>query len=250
MTTLRRIGFVVGLLVLWSVASRIGIWDPSIFPAPERVGATLWRLAKSGALVDATSVSLRRVVAGYLVSLSLGVPLGILLARSRWAADTIGLAATGVQALPSICWLPLALLWFGLSDKAILFVVVAGSLASIAITVQDGVKNLPPTYVRAARTLGASPQSLTWRVLFPATLPAILTGAKLGWAYAWRGLMAGELLYVSIGLGHLLQVGRELADTSQVLSVMVVIMVIGLATDILVFGYLEQLVREIGRAHV
>lgn len=205
---------------------------------------TLGHLLADGSLLDATAVSLRRVLAGYAISLGIGVPLGVLLGRVPLAEDTLGMLVSGFQSLPSICWLPLALLWFGLNDRAILFVVVMGSLVSIAVAVRDGVKNLPPTYVRAARTMGTSPWRMYTDVLFPASLPAILTGAKLGWSYAWRALMSGELLFVSLGLGHMLMMGRELADMSQVLSVMFVIIVLGLLTDSVIFGSLERHMRR------
>jgi len=166
------------------------------------------------------------------------------LARVSLLADTVGSMISGLQALPSICWLPLALLWFGLNDNAILFVVVMGSFVSISVAVEDGVRNLPPTYVRGAKTLGAKGVALYTQVLLPASLPSILTGAKLGWAYAWRALMAGELLFVSVGLGHMLMVGRDLGDMSQVIGVMLVIIAIGLFTDRVIFGNAESLVRE------
>lgn len=220
------------------------IWDPTLFPSPQQVLATLWDRIKDHTLLDAAAVSLRRVLVGYGISLAIGVPLGILLARSAWLADTIGSLVAGAQALPSICWLPLALLWFGLNDRAILFVVVVGSFVSITVAVQDGVMNLPPSYVRAARTLGTSKFHIYTRILLPASLPSVLTGAKLGWAYAWRALMSGELLFVSLGLGHMLMMGRELADMSQVLSVMLVIVLIGLFADRVIFGSLETAVRD------
>jgi len=208
------------------------------------VGGTLVHLFSDGTLLDATAVSLRRVLAGYFISLAIGVPLGILLARQQWAEDTLGSLVAGFQSLPSICWLPLALLWFGLNDRAILFVVVMGSLVSITTSVRDGVMNLPPTYVRAARTMGTRGLRMYTEVLLPASLPAILTGAKLGWSYAWRALMSGELLFVSLGLGHLLMMGRDLADMSQVLSVMIVIIALGLLTDSIIFGSLERHLRR------
>jgi NitT/TauT family transport system permease protein len=114
----------------------------------------------------------------------------------------------------------------------------------VTIAVKDGVRNLPPTYERAALTMGTSPLRLYTDVLLPASLPSVLTGAKLGWAYAWRALMAGELLYVSLGLGHLLQMGRELADMSQVIAIMVVIGSLGLFTDLVIFASLERRVRS------
>ncbi len=215
-----------------------------LFPSPYRVGSTLIQEFRDGSLLNATAISLRRVLLGYSISLVIGVPLGIVLARVKFVEDTLGSLVSAFQSLPSICWLPLALLWFGLNDRAILFVVVAGSLVSIAIAVQDGVKNLSPTYVRAALTMGTPSWRIYTHVLLPASLPSILTGAKLGWGYAWRALMSGELLFVSLGLGQMLMQGRELADMSQVLSVMAVIMGLGLLTDRLIFGSLERHVRR------
>lgn len=243
MKYLRASLFFLALLALWQLSVSARIWDSTLFPGPGSVGRTLWDLLRSGMLMQAVSTSLRRVILGYLFSTVVGVPLGMLLGRSRLARETVGALVTGLQALPSICWLPLALLWFGLSDNAILFVVIMGSLTSIAITVKDGVQNLPPTYVRAALTMGTSRLRLYTDVLFPASLPSILTAAKLGWAYAWRALMAGELLFVSIGLGHLLAMGRELADMSQVIAVMVVIGGLGIFVDLVLFRSLERRVR-------
>jgi len=241
---LRTILFFAALLVVWQIVAQRQIWDPTLFPTPVKVAQTLIDLGKDGTLLNATVVSLRRVMLGYAISLAIGLPLGILLARVEVAEDTVGALVSAFQSLPSICWLPLALLWFGLNDQAILFVVVMGSLVSIASAVKDGVKNLPPTYLRAAQTMGTSPLALYAEVLFPASQPAILTAAKLGWSYAWRALMSGELLFVSLGLGHVLMMGRELADMSQVLSVMIVIMALGLGADHLFFAPLEKYVRR------
>jgi NitT/TauT family transport system permease protein len=242
--SIRSILFFLFLVGIWWLIVRLHVVDSMMLPGPKDVFDNLLDNLRSGNLLASVAVSLRRVAIGYLISLLVGVPLGILLARVPFLADTVGSLVAGLQALPSICWLPLALLWFGLNDKAILFVVVMGSFVSITVAVQDGVNNLPPSYLRAARTLGASGLALYTQVLLPASLPAILTGAKLGWAYAWRALMAGELLFVSVGLGRMLMVGRELADMSQVLSVMIVIIAIGLFADKVVFGNAEALVRE------
>ena len=233
------------MIGLWELIARSGVWDKTLFPSPSVVASTFWHLMTDGnELLNATTISLRRVLIGYTISLAIGIPLGIILARKPWVEDTIGSLVTGVQALPSICWLPIALLWFGLNDKAILFVVVMGSLVSVTVAVTDGVKNLPPQFVRAARTMGTRRLPLYTEVLLPASLPALITGAKLGWAYAWRALMSGELLFVTVGLGHTLMMGRELADMSQVLCVMMVIIALGLLTDRAIFGVIETRVRE------
>lgn len=241
---MRRLIFFGALIVLWAIIANRHIWDPMLFPSPWRVAQTMGNDFRDGSLLSATAISLRRVLIGYSISLLVGVPLGIVLGRNKVVEETLGSLVSAFQSLPSICWLPLALLWFGLNDRAILFVVVAGSLVSIAIAVQDGVKNLSPTYVKAALTMGTPAWRIYTEVLLPASLPSILTGAKLGWGYAWRALMAGELLFVSLGLGQMLMQGRELADMSQVLAVMVVIMALGLMTDRVIFGSLERHVRR------
>lgn len=244
MRRLRKLGFLVLVLVAWHLFAQAGVWSAHLFPSPLAVAGSLAEEARSGALWLAVGSSLRRVGLGYLISLAIGIPLGVFSARSRWVDDTLGTLVSGLQALPSICWLPLALLWFGLNDRAILFVVVIGSLVSVASAVKDGVGNLPPAYARAARTMGTSTLSMLFRVLIPASLPSVLTAAKLGWAYAWRSLMSGELLFATVGLGRTLMAGRELGDMSRVIGVMLVIVAIGLFTDSVVFGNLESEVRE------
>jgi NitT/TauT family transport system permease protein len=243
-SAVRKIVFFAALILAWSLMSRARLWSDTLFPSPGQVWGNLADNFRNHTLMTAIGVSMRRVCIGYLISLLVGVPLGILLARIEFLADTVGSVVVGLQSLPSICWLPLALLWFGLNDKAILFVVIMGSFVSITVAVQDGVRNLPPGYVRGARTLGARGVALYTEVLLPASLPAILTGAKLGWAYAWRALMAGELLFATIGLGQMLEEGRTLGDMSQVIAVMIVIIAIGLFTDRVIFGNAESLVRE------
>lgn len=190
------------------------------------------------------AISLQRVLIGYAISLFFGVLLGILIGRFRVLDETLGSFIVGLQALPSICWLPLAILWFGLSEAAILFVVIMGAILSITISTDDGIKNIPPILVRAARTMGTKGFDLYLRVILPAALPSIVTGMKMGWSFAWRSLMAGELLFVGLGLGHLLVIGRELADMNLVVAVMLVIVTIGVMVDRLVFARLEDFVME------
>lgn len=231
-------------MVLWEAASRYGPWPPWIFPGPSEVAVSLYEIAADGTLWLAIGKSMLRLVVGYGTSLAVGIPLGLLLARNRWVHEILGTPVLGLQALPSICWLPVALLWFGLSEAAILFVVIAGSVLAVALASEAGVRNLSPIWVRAARTLGAKGVALYTTVLFPASLPALVSGAKLGWTFAWRSLMAAELLYVSGGLGTLLQLGRELNDVARVFAVMVVIICLGLGSEKLFFAPLERSVRS------
>jgi NitT/TauT family transport system permease protein len=232
------------LLVVWEGLFRLRLWPPYVFPSPSEVIVSIVNGVADGSYLLAIVSSMRRVIEGYLFSLIVGVPLGLLLGRIKLVQNTIGSLVLGLQALPSICWLPLALLWFGLSENAILFVVIMGAVLSITLATADGVRNTPPLYVRAARTMGIGRWHLYTGVVLPAALPAILSGMKLGWSFAWRSLMAGELIYVSQGLGQLLSMGRELNDMSQVIATMVIIIVIGLVVDRLVFDPLEHRVRE------
>jgi NitT/TauT family transport system permease protein len=236
--------FFLGLLLVWEILFRLGLWPPYVFPSPSSVALSLYKGLANGTYVLAVATSMRRILIGYGLSILIGIPLGLLLGRSRLVQTTLGPMVLGLQALPSICWLPLALLWFGLGEKAILFVVVMGALLSITLSTADGVRNTPPLYLRAARTMGADGLALYLRVVLPAALPSIVTGMKLGWSFAWRSLMAGELLYISLGLGQALAMGRELNNMSQVIAVMIVIVLIGLAVDRLVFAPTERRVRE------
>jgi NitT/TauT family transport system permease protein len=240
----RRIVFFIALLAVWQALTLIGLWPEYILPSPLSVVQTLARGFQNGTFLIGIAVSMERILIGFGISAVAGMALGLALGRIRVLDETLGSLVLGLQTLPSICWLPLALLWFGLSETAILFVVVMGALLSITLATEAGVKNTPPLYLRAARNLGASGWRLYALVILPAALPAIITGMKLGWSFAWRSLMAGELLYVSLGLGQLLNMGRELNDMSQVIAVMLVIIAIGLAVDRLIFAPLESRVRE------
>jgi NitT/TauT family transport system permease protein len=241
---LRRLAFYLLLLGLWEAVARAGIWPPYLFPGPSAVFETLLKGLGKGTFIAGTLVSLRRLVIGYGISLGLGLTIGLLIGRIKLLDETLGSLVLGLQALPSVCWLPLAILWFGLSERAIIFVVVLGALFSIILGVDAGVKNTPPIYLKAAHTLGAHGPAIYTQVVLPAALPAILSGLKQGWSFAWRSLMAGELLYFTLSLGNLLQTGRDLNDAAQVMAVMLLIIVVGVSLDQIFFAPVERHVRE------
>ena len=238
-----RLVFFAGLAAVWEILAREGVWPEYLFPSASKVLSSMAHGVADRSYVIGIADSVWRLVQGYLIALVVGLTLGMAMAEVRWLKDTLGLLVMGLQALPSICWLPLALLWFGLNERAILFVVIMGAVMSIAQSTEDGVRNTAPVYIRAARNLGARGLRIYSAVIFPAALPSIVTGMKMGWAFAWRSLMAGELLYTLPGLGHLLNMGRELNDMSQVVAVILVIITIGLLSDQLVFGNIEKRVR-------
>jgi NitT/TauT family transport system permease protein len=209
-----------------------------------QVGRAIAHGFHDGSLPRAIGTSVLRLIVGYVVALVGGVLLGVALARSKTTKELVGPVVLGLGSVPSICWLPLAILWFGLSETAIQVVVVLGALLPIAVATEGAVRHVPPQIVRAARTMGARGPRLLFTVMLPAALPGILSGAKLGWTFALRSLMAGELLFVSGGLGQLLETGRDLGDTALVLSVVVVIVALGRASEWALFARVD---REIAR---
>ena len=233
-----------GLLLLWELVSRFGPWPRYLFPGPVAVAGSLGRMSGDGRLGSAVLRSLGRLAQGYLLSAAVGVPLGVAMGRSRFLQAAVKPLVLGLQALPSICWLPLALLWFGLSEKAIIFVVVMGALLAIAIATEDGVAAIDPLLLQASGVFGVRGLRFYAGVLLPAALPGVVTGLKLGWSFAWRALMAGELLFVAGGLGQLLQQGREVLDVPQVMAVMLAIVMVGVATDQGLFHLVEVRVRR------
>ncbi|MBC8103001.1 MAG: ABC transporter permease [Cytophagales bacterium] len=239
--------FYASLFAAWWIVAARQIWPPYLLPSPVDVGIFLRESLADGTLIPAVLTSAARVSVGYGVALVGGTVLGLALARSRLLDETLGSAVVGLQSLPSICWFPLALIWFNLSEKAVLFVIVMGSLFAITLAVRAGVRQIPPLTLRAARMLGAGSGLRLWQhVLLPAILPAFLSGMRQGWAFAWRSLMAAELLSQSlkIGIGHLLSNGRDLNDMSMVLGMIFVILALGLLVDRLLFFPVERAVAR------
>ncbi|MFT8888423.1 MAG: ABC transporter permease [Ethanoligenens sp.] len=246
---MKKILFYLGLIVIWVLIYEIGvnilhIWKPYIFPTPLGVLQTIGKLIANGSMGIGILVTLQRVVGGYLLSMVIGVGIGLLTTRFKGLGKQISSFILGLQTLPSICWLPFAVLWFGIGESAILFVVVIGSTFAIAIAVQDGIRNINPLYLRAAHTMGAKGVPYYRDIVFPASLPTLISGLKQGWSFAWRALMAGEMLSATKGLGVILMQGRDFADINQVMAMMIVIVVLGLLIDKLVFGRAEKSVRR------
>jgi NitT/TauT family transport system permease protein len=233
---------VVILVVIWAAGSELA--HSPLAPGPVEVARAIVAGVRDGTLVRALLTTLARLIVGYGIALALGIPLGTALARSPFVKQAVGPVVMGLSSVPSICWLPLAILWFGLSEVAIQLVVVLGAALPVAMATENAVRHVPPSIERAARTMGARGARLMLTVTLPAALPGILGGAKIGWTFALRSLMAGELLFVSGGLGQLLETGRDLGDTALVLAVVVVIVALGRASEALLFGRAD---REVAR---
>jgi len=233
-------------LGLWQVVAMSG-WKPSYdLPGPAPVFVELGHQLVKGGFWTAVGVTMTRGVVGFVIASVLGLVLGVLVARSRILRAAIGSLITGLQTMPSIAWFPLAILLFQLSEQAILFVILIGAVPSIANGVIGGVDYVPALLVRAGRNVGASGLSLYRHVVLPAALPSIVSGLKQGWAFAWRSLLAGELLVAIANrpsLGQFLTQSRELSDTSYMIALMIAILAIGIAVDA-VFSGIERGIRR------
>ncbi len=236
--------FFLVLLGLWQALVWKQVWSP---PGPLDVGAYLGQALTDGTMLPALAVTTRRLLMGYLLGVCLGIPLGLLTARFRLAYDTFGVVGLGFQTLPSVCWVPLALLWFSQQDAAMLFVVLMGTIWPVSLSTYTGVKSVPTIFVRAASTMGSQGLHTWLHVILPASLPVIIGGLKLGWAFAWRSLMAAEIYVAAterLGLGQLLHKGRLAGSLSQVIGVMLIIMVIGLLADKILFSPWERFLHR------
>ena len=236
----RLVIFYSCLFGLWALLAQLKIWPPYLFPTPWGVAQELYYGFADHSYWIAIAVSIRRVLIGYAISVVLGMFLGLGVASNKFLEETMGGLLVSLQSLPSICWWPLALLWFGLNQNAILFVVIMGSLLSVTLAMEDGRKQMPKIYGMAGRNLGARGFQLFWHVLLPASLPFIVSGLKQGWAFAWRSLITAEMLYVSLGLGQVLMMGRETSNMNAVIAVMILIIALGYVVDGLIFKSMER----------
>lgn len=236
----------LGILILiwqgfyWVSVDLLAICKSYSVPSPIGVAECFVELCSNGTLFAAVGNSLLRGFAGYLIAVGIGIVVGLLINHFKYLQKNLKPIILGIQTLPSVCWVPFSILWFGLSTQAILFVVVMGSAFSIAISVDNAIKNIQPIYIKAALTMGAGKRQLYRHVILPASLPELVTGLKQGWSFAWRALMAGEVMTTSIGLGQTLIMGRDLADINQVMLVMVVIIVVGIIIDKCIFSVMEK----------
>jgi NitT/TauT family transport system permease protein len=178
--------FFAMLVSLWEVAVRSGRWSVVLLPSPLYVAEYLWGALLDSSLLEAAWVTLRRLLVGYAAGVLIGLPLGLLTSISQSLEDTVGALAVRLQTLPSVCWVPLALVWFGQTESAMLFVVIMGTVWSVIIATDYGPRSIPPIYARAARTMGSEGFHKWTRVILPASLSFLVTGMKQGWAFAWR----------------------------------------------------------------
>jgi NitT/TauT family transport system permease protein len=229
--------------VIWEVTSRFSSLPDFMFPSLTQVLKTLFTGIVNGQITIAIVKSMSRLLIGFSIAILLGLTLGYLIWRFKLVEDTLGFLVTALQSIPSIVWFPLAIIWFGLNDFSILFIVTIGATWTMTISATSGFKNVPTLYQRVAKTLGSNGLHFLRTVILPASVPQIISGLRIAWAFSWRALMAGELLGSGGGLGHLLETGRSLGQMDLVISVMIIIGIIGTIMDNFVFLRLEKSVQ-------
>lgn len=240
-----KLGAIVLGLLGWQLVVWSG-WKPEyLFPGPGEVFGTLRDMWTDGTLLPAIGETMRLAVVGYLLAVVIGTVLGLAVARVRVLRAAVGSLITGLQTMPSVAWVPWAILLFKISDGAILFVTVMGATPAVANGLISGTDQIPPIYYRAGRVLGARGLATYRHVVLPGAFPGFVAGLKQGWAFAWRSLMAGEIITaMATNVGGLLQIERGLSHADGVLAVMLVILFIGILVDALVFSTIERAVAR------
>ncbi|MFF4910987.1 ABC transporter permease [Streptomyces sp. NPDC001260] len=231
------------VLVAWYVLYPI-VDNPSKLPSPGAVAGTLKDSWLSGTLLDYIWTSVSRGLLGFCFALLIGTPLGLLVARVKFVRAAIGPILSGLQSLPSVAWVPPAVIWLGLNNSMMYAVILLGAVPSIANGLVSGVDQVPPLFLRAGRTMGATGLKGTWHITLPAALPGYVAGMKQGWAFSWRSLMAAEIIAsfpdLGVGLGQLLENARTASDMAMVFEAILLILFVGIAIDLLVFSPLER----------
>ncbi|MFJ4961633.1 Bicarbonate transport system permease protein CmpB [Streptomyces sp. ADI96-02] len=235
---------VVLVLVAWELLVRAEVTEVYKLPPPSAVWDSAADMWLAGTLLEVVWTSVSRGLLGFLLAVAIGTPLGLLVARVRLVRAGIGPILSGLQSLPSVAWVAPAVIWLGLNDKMMFAVILLGAVPSIANGLVSGVDQVPPLFLRAGRTLGATGLRGTWHIVLPAALPGYLAGLKQGWAFSWRSLMAAEIIASSpelgLGLGQLLENGRSNFDMPGIFLSILLILFVGIAIDLLIFSPLER----------
>jgi NitT/TauT family transport system permease protein len=237
--------FIAAFIGIWQIVFLLNVWPKVALPSPAMVSGSFEELIQDMTLIDGIAVTMYRLIIGFSISIIIGIGIGLAMVKFSGFGKTMSSFAVGLQSFPSVAWVPFAILLIGLNDFGILFVVIMSSVFSVMMSTYSGVRNIPHIYIRAARNMGAKGFSLFWYLMIPAATPSLLIGLKQAWSFAWHALIGAEILIAaSVGLGHVLLVGREFQLMDQIIASMITIFVIGLIFDRLLFSKLEDRVRE------
>jgi NitT/TauT family transport system permease protein len=234
---------IVGAIAVWAFVAAVS--DSAAIPSPAAVWSAFVAGVRDGTIPDAAIKTLIRLAFSFVVAVVLGTTLGLLLALNEFARRAIRPLVVALQITPFVAWVPLAVIWFGVTERAVVFVTIVGSFPAMTLATIQAIRQVPPLYERAGRTLGARGWTLYRKVIFPAALPGVMAGLQQAWGFAWKALMAGELIVSAAhatGLGRLLD--QPGAGVPTLLAALAVILVIGVAVDYLVFGQLDRRIRR------
>jgi NitT/TauT family transport system permease protein len=230
---------------IWQLVFVLEIFPRVSLPSPAMVALSFVDLFVSAILFTSIGMTMWRLIISFSISIILGVGIGLLMIRFRSFGKTMSSFAVGLQSFPSIAWVPFAILLIGLNDFGIFFVVVMSSIFSVMLSTYSGISNIPTIYLRAAENMGARGLTLFRLVMLPAAMPSLIAGTRQAWSFAWHALIGAEILIAaSVGLGHILLVGREFQLMDQIIAAMITIFTIGFVFDRLIFYRLEDKVRE------
>ena len=233
--------FLAVFVGLWQLVTVLELWPKTLFPSPAQVAISIGELIANNSLVIGIGTTLWRLAAGFAISIAVGGMVGLAMVKFQGFGKTMSSFAVGLLTFPSIAWVPFAILLIGFNNFGILFVVVMASVFSVMISTYSAVRNVPPIYIRASKNMGAHGFSLFRHVMIPAATPSLIMGIRQAWSFAWHALIGAEMLITTLyGLGHVLSIGREFNDMSQIIAVMITIFVIGLLFDRIIFLRLEE----------
>jgi NitT/TauT family transport system permease protein len=237
--------FLMAFIGIWQLIYVLGIWPKISLPSPLMVAESFYELLQNNMLITSIAMTLYRLTIGFFISIALGVAIGLAMVKFTGFGKTMGSFAIGLQSFPSVAWVPFAILLIGLNDAGILFVVVMSSVFSVMMSTYSGMRNIPTIYIRAAKNMGAKGIHLFRYLMIPAATPALITGIKQAWSFAWHALIGAEILMAaSIGIGHILLIGREFQAMNQIIASMITIFALGMLFDRVLFMKLEDKVRE------
>ena len=237
--------FIAAFVGIWQLLFLLGIWPEVSLPSPASVAESFASLLQDFTLVKSIGMTMYRLAIGFAISIAIGIALGLAMVKFPGFGKTMSSFAVGLQSFPSVAWVPFAILLIGINDFGILFVVVMSSVFSVLMSTYSGIRNIPSLYLLAAKNMGARGFSLFRHVMIPAATPSLIVGVKQAWSFAWHALIGAEILIAaSVGLGHILLVGREFQLMDQIIASMITIFAIGLLFDRLIFSKVEDKVRS------
>jgi NitT/TauT family transport system permease protein len=236
--------FIATFIGVWQLVFMLGIFPKISLPSPPMVGESFTKIILNGSLPASIGITLGRLLGSFAVSITLGTLIGFVMVKFKGFGKTLNSFSAGLLSFPSIAWVPFSILLIGFNEFGIMFVVVMSSIFSIMISTYSSIRNIPPIYLDAARNMGARGISLFRHVTIPAATPSLIIGLRQAWSFSWHAVIGAEILMSIVGLGHILSVGREFLDMSQVIASMITIFTIGLLVDRFLLYKLENKIRK------